>query len=154
MVSVHLSTKTNKQTVEAQRLVELIQEYFGVNSLSQIADYLVMAGDFNAATGHSQVVQIFVKAGLLDEPVPVDQLGDDTTNQPRSKRHDFVLQNQVLLNHHQPTVFYPPQTTTYPTGLVLDTRVFTPISAVYPAQEQDTGVDGMQHLAVVKDFAF
>ena len=40
----------------------------------------------------------------------------------------------------------------YPNGLVFDSRVFTPLSDVSPAQTGDSGVTGMQHMAVLKDF--
>ena len=37
-------------------------------------------------------------------------------------------------------------------GLVVDTRVFRPISALAPAKGADSGVPNMQHMAVVKDY--
>jgi hypothetical protein len=41
----------------------------------------------------------------------------------------------------------------YPSGLVVDTRVFTPLSAISPAQFFDSDERNvMQHMAVVRDF--
>ena len=43
-------------------------------------------------------------------------------------------------------------TSTFDDGLVVDTRVYTPLSDIAPAQEGDSGASGMQHMAVVRDF--
>ena len=44
-------------------------------------------------------------------------------------------------------------TVTRPNGLVFDTRVFTPLSSAPPALVGDSNPsDGMQHMAVVKDY--
>jgi hypothetical protein len=44
-------------------------------------------------------------------------------------------------------------TVTRPNGLVFDTRVFTPLSSAPPALVGDSDpADGMQHMAVVKDY--
>ena len=43
-------------------------------------------------------------------------------------------------------------TDAFTTGLVVDTRVFRPLEIIAPAQESDSGVTNMQHMAVVKDF--
>ncbi len=37
-------------------------------------------------------------------------------------------------------------------GLVVDTRVYSPISELSPAVAGDSGVSGMQHMAIIKDF--
>ncbi len=39
-----------------------------------------------------------------------------------------------------------------PTGLVLDSRVYTPLSEIAPAQSGDSGATNMQHMGVIKDF--
>ncbi|MEI9961581.1 MAG: hypothetical protein WDM76_10760 [Limisphaerales bacterium] len=39
---------------------------------------------------------------------------------------------------------------TFPTGLVFDSRVYTPLTDVPPVQSDDSGQ--AQHMAVVKDF--
>src|ERR1039457_6849019 len=50
------------------------------------------------------------------------------------------------------TVVFP--SNTFPNGLVFDSRVYTPLSDVPPVQFSDSGsLNGMQHMAVVKDFA-
>ena len=40
----------------------------------------------------------------------------------------------------------------FPSGLVFDSRVFTPLDKVPPVQLGDSGVQNMQHMAVVRDF--
>ena len=37
-------------------------------------------------------------------------------------------------------------------GLVVDTRVYTPLADLAPALATDSGATGMQHMAVVRDF--
>jgi hypothetical protein len=39
-------------------------------------------------------------------------------------------------------------------GLVFDSRVYTPLADVAPVVVGDSGAGGMQHMAVVRDFAF
>jgi hypothetical protein len=38
-------------------------------------------------------------------------------------------------------------------GLVFDSRVYTPLSDVAPVVVGDSGASGMQHMAVIRDFA-
>jgi len=37
-------------------------------------------------------------------------------------------------------------------GLVVDTRIYTPIADLAPALTGDSGAPSMQHMAVVRDF--
>ena len=43
-------------------------------------------------------------------------------------------------------------TSRFENGLVFDSRVFTPLSAVAPVQRGDSEAQNMQHMAVVRDF--
>jgi hypothetical protein len=42
----------------------------------------------------------------------------------------------------------------YPSGLVFDSRVYTPLSDVTPVLATDSAEPGMQHMPVVRDFVF
>jgi len=40
----------------------------------------------------------------------------------------------------------------FPTGLVVDSRVYSPITELSPVMTADSGAANMQHMAVVEDF--
>src|SRR5690606_9933677 len=63
--------------------------------------------------------------------------------------YDWVMEDADLGAHHAAIVLGG---RTYSGGLVFDSRVFTPLSAVAPVQSGDSGVSGMQHMGVLKDF--
>ena len=82
-------------------------------------------------------------------PYPVDNLGNDKTSGSRSKPHDWVmpspnlrsLETSVVIGGHS-----------FPTGLVVDSRVYTPLSEIAPVMATDSAASNMQHMAVVEDF--
>jgi hypothetical protein len=41
----------------------------------------------------------------------------------------------------------------FPNGLVFDSRVYTPLTDVAPIQKADSSALNMQHMPVVRDFA-
>jgi hypothetical protein len=43
-------------------------------------------------------------------------------------------------------------TSTFPAGLVADTRVYAPLWEIAPAQQGDSGASNMQHMGIIKDF--
>jgi hypothetical protein len=43
-------------------------------------------------------------------------------------------------------------TSTFPAGLVIDTRDYSPITDLSPARIGDSAASNMQHMGVVKDF--
>ena len=79
----------------------------------------------------------------------VDQDGLTGTNASRGKPYDWVLPDADLEAFHVPVVI---GAQSFPDGLVFDTRVYTPLDDVAPAQATDSGAPSMQHMAVVKDF--
>ncbi|MGL5019447.1 MAG: endonuclease/exonuclease/phosphatase family protein, partial [Luteolibacter sp.] len=144
-VSVHfLTTSSSERNAQATALVALIQANIPA------ADYLVVGGDFNtnsftetALNTLSSVVNIIGQ--------PNDQTGDTGTNASRSNPYDQVLPDPDL-NPLETAVIISGHGFTYPDGLVFDSRVFTPLSAVSPVRSGDSGASGMQHMAVIRDF--
>jgi hypothetical protein len=82
-------------------------------------------------------------------PYPADKNGNSNTNAARKKPYDAVLADSDLVAIQTPVVV---GSSTFSSGLVADTRVYTPISDLAPAQASDSGATNMQHMAVVKDF--
>ena len=91
------------------------------------------------------------KTFLSDNPVATDAVsgGDDTTNANRNKPHDYLFPSFSLTNYQTAVAF---SSQSFPKGLVFDSRVYSPLSDVSPVQSGDSGVTGMQHMPIVKDF--
>ena len=152
VISVHLSTKSDKRQIEARELLQYVGNYFGVSNVRDIPDYLVLGGDFNAGSRNSEVLWILKQEsnGLLwDQPIPVDHNGNSATNATRKSDHDYVLTNQLLLQCHVPLQI---GNQSFPNGLVFDSRVYKPLSDLAPVQSSDSGASYMQHMAVLKMF--
>jgi len=82
-------------------------------------------------------------------PFPVDQDGNDRTNEPRNQPYDWVLADPDLDALEVPTRIGDQE---FAAGLVFDSRVFSPLSEVAPVEAGDSGAPNMQHMAVVRDF--
>ncbi len=142
-VSLHLLTRSGSiRTREATQLVEYIQANVPE------ADYLVLGGDLNTNTRSEGAVST-LEAVVSTQHIPVDRDGKDGTNMARSKPYDWVLPDADLEALHIPVVL---ANQPFPDGLVFDTRVFTPISDLFPVLESDSGASQMQHMAVLRDF--
>ena len=143
-VSVHLlTTSASARDAEAQELVTDLQ------GLVPAGAYAVLAGDFNTASRSESCILTLAPVLATGGPYPADRNGNDMTNQPRNAPHDWVLVNPALQAFTVATVI---GTDGFAHGLVADTRVFDPIADLAPAQAGDSGVSGMQHMAVVRDF--
>lgn len=143
-ISVHLlgSSSTNR-SLQATQLIGLIDANVPASA------YLTLGGDFNTRDrGETAVVTL---GGMFNvaAPWPVDNDGNDLTNGPRDEPYDWVLADSDLDPFAIPTVIGQ---TTFSAGAVIDTRVYDPISEISPAMSTDSGVNGMQHMAVVRDF--
>jgi endonuclease/exonuclease/phosphatase family metal-dependent hydrolase len=146
-VSVHLwsgggATGRNR---EAGELVSYIQANV------PDGDYLVIGGDYNTdnhtescLSTLSQVVA-YSSAG----PHPADHNNNTGTNASRAKPYDRVLADGDLNAYRVPTVI---GSRTFPNGLVLDSRIYTPLSEIAPVQSGDSAATNMQHMGVVRDF--
>jgi endonuclease/exonuclease/phosphatase family metal-dependent hydrolase len=151
VVSLHLkassgSTEKVQRNTEATELVRLIE----ANVPS--GDYLALGGDLNT---YSRLASSEACIGTLSQvvvtsgPYPADQLGDGDTNLSRATPYDWVLADADLDPTRTAVVI---GNSSYPDGLVFDSRVYTPLTEVSPVLLGDSGVSGMQHMAVVKDF--
>ncbi len=143
-VSVHLLT--SKATVRAKQIVELVG-YIKQHVPQQ--DFLIVGGDLNTTSLSEQSLQGF--DGLLDRArVPVDQAGNGHTNSNRNKPYDRLFADFDLEPHHTAVAI---GAQAFVNGLVFDSRVYTPLINVTPAEQGDSGAESMQHMAIVRDFA-
>lgn len=147
VVSVHLKasnggTDQTRRAAEAAELKGLIQTNFPAHA------WIIVAGDMNIHDPSEGAVSTFATF-LGDSPVPADGPGDSDTNAARNERYDRVLLSFSLTNLLVPVVM---PSHTYVNGLVFDSRVYTNLTDVPPVAPGDSGVSGMQHMAVVRDF--
>ncbi|HEY3448749.1 MAG TPA: endonuclease/exonuclease/phosphatase family protein [Myxococcales bacterium] len=143
-VSLHLLTKdVNTRDAESISLVA------SVRARVPATDLLVVGGDFNT---DDNVERCYVTlSGLVDvaAPHPADQDGNIHTNITRVKDYDHVFAGPSLRAMQVATEI---GWSVYPAGLVLDSRVYTPLDEISPVLETDSAALNMQHMGVVKDF--
>jgi endonuclease/exonuclease/phosphatase family metal-dependent hydrolase len=142
-VSVHLlTTNFGDRAGEAQSLVGRLQAL-------PAGSLVVLGGDLNTSTRTESAItnlgQVFATAG----PYPVDQAGNQNTNTPRARPYDWVLATNALDSCQVPVTV---GATPFSSGLVFDSRVFTPLTDVPPVQVSDSDTP-LQHMAVVREFA-
>ncbi len=143
-ISVHLLTASaSVRNTEATALKNFI------TANVPAGDYLVVGGDFNTDTRTEAALTTLSAVVLTAAPYPVDQAGNGNTNASRAKPYDWVLVDGDLHAFRVPTLI---GSQSLANGLVFDSRVFTPLSAVTPVQSADSGATNMQHMAVVRDF--
>lgn len=145
VVSVHFKAGSSDASTRATQAADLrtrIQASFPAGAL------VVVAGDFNLQS-RSETALATLKSFLSDDPIPTDAVtgGNPNTNEPRSRPYDLVLPSPALRGHFTPLTLGE---RTFPNGLVFDSRVFAPLSAVAPVQPGDSGT--AQHMAVLKQF--
>jgi endonuclease/exonuclease/phosphatase family metal-dependent hydrolase len=144
VVSVHLLTaNASTRNGQATQLVGYLQANVAAG------DYVAVGGDFNTDNNSEPCLSTLSSLVANPSPYPADQKGNVNTNSSRGKPYDKVLVDSVLGSHRVATVV---GTSTYANGLVLDTRVYTPLSDVAPALLGDSSSSNMQHMGVVKDF--
>ncbi len=143
-ISVHLltSSSSNRQA-EASQLVSLINANVDDN------DYVTISGDFNTGSRTEAAVSTFSSVMTTSGPYPVDHRGNGGTNASRAKPYDWVLVSPDLHALSTSTVL---GTSTFPSGAVIDTRVYSPLSDIAPARSGDSGALQMQHMGIVRDF--
>jgi len=143
-VSVHLLTSSEaSRNLEATALVALVQ------AMVPAADYLVIGGDFNTDVRDEPCIATLGAVISTAGPDPVDMAGNPNSNAGRTKPYDRVLADGDLVPFQAPVVL---GSSTHTSGLVLDTRIYTPLADVAPALASDSSAPSMQHMAVVKDF--
>ncbi|MCA9514245.1 MAG: endonuclease/exonuclease/phosphatase family protein, partial [Myxococcales bacterium] len=145
-VSVHLKASSSDASQRVGEANELLA-YLAANVPA--ADYVVLGGDFNTYSRGEGAVVALGAYFATGAPWPVDNLGNDGTSTNRDHPYDWVLPDEDLAPLAIPTVV---GTSTWPDGVVVDTRVYTPLSDLAPALAGDSGAASMQHMAVVRDF--
>jgi Endonuclease/Exonuclease/phosphatase family len=141
-VSVHLrTTSAGERLAEATELVAYIKGQVPAN------DLLALGGDFNTDNRTEACVNKLGELFVTASPYPRDQQNNTNTNNGRNKPYDWLLADPDL----------DPFSTTlsvgssnFPDGLVFDSRVFTPLSAVAPVLVNDSS--SFQHMGVARDF--
>ena len=142
VVSVHLLTSSaTERGIEAANLKALIQANFPSNA------WIVVGGDFNTDSRTESPTMTTFDSYLSDYPIPVDNNGNSDTSQNRNHPHDYVLPSFSLTNIETASVF---PSHSFPSGLVFDSTVYTPLSDVSPVLYGDS--TNAQHMAVLKDF--
>ncbi|MDR0966240.1 MAG: hypothetical protein LBM75_07055 [Myxococcales bacterium] len=149
VIGVHLSTTANKRAASAEDLSEEIAT-LGIPA----GDFLVIGGDFNTKKRTDQALVRLSDWVTIDtqSTCPIDQQGNDGTNANRDHPYDALYGNEAI-GALQIPVDIPGAASLSARGLVFDSRVFTPLTAVAPVKKNDSGADQMQHMAVIKDFA-
>jgi endonuclease/exonuclease/phosphatase family metal-dependent hydrolase len=143
-VSVHLLTSGSpKRATEATALVNELRGVVGAD------DFLVIGGDFNTGSRTEPCVRTLGQLVETKAPYPADQAGKNPTNASRKEPYDWVMVNKKLAAFQMPTVV---GASSFPAGLVFDSRVYTPLADVAPVLKSDSAAMNMQHRAVVKDF--
>ncbi len=142
-VSVHLLTDGARRPNQARALAAFIQKNV------PDGDYLIIGGDFNTDNMGDQTFVRLKPVVEIPTKLPADASGQTGTNAKRKKPYDQLLADRDLQALRTPVAI---GTARYENGLVFDTRVFNPLSAVAPAQRGDSGAPSMQHMAVVRDF--
>ncbi|MDB6121258.1 MAG: hypothetical protein JWQ71_251 [Pedosphaera sp.] len=147
VVSVHLKASSSSASMRANEAVTVksnILANFPANA------WVVLGGDLNISSS-GEAALATMKTYLSDTPIPTDAEsgGDADTNAGRSSRYDYVFPSFNLSSNEIPAKV---GSHTFSNGVVFDSRVYTPLSDVSPVQSGDSGVTGMQHMGVIKDF--
>lgn len=144
-VSVHLSSGggSSVRNAQATDLRALIQ------ANKQATDHVVIGGDFNTDSRSESCLSTLSSVVVTASPWPVDQNGVGGTNASRAKPYDWVAPGSSLAALSTPLVV---GANSFANGLVFDSRVYNPLSAVSPVEEDDSGATNMQHMAVMRAF--
>ena len=148
-ISVHLkassgSTNASRRQIQAETLQTLVEQYVPADA------YLVVGGDLNTRSYAESCLDVLGEFVDVLDPRPADQAGDPDTNSGRSSPYDWVMAEDELDVLEVPTTL---GSVSFSNGLVFDSRVYNPLSEVAPVQSGDSGVSGMQHMAVLRTFA-
>lgn len=142
-VSVHLLTSSGtSRNAQASEIVTYVK------SKAPSGTYVVVGGDFNTAARDESCINTFSELFATSGPYPA-YAGNENTSANRSKPYDWVLPSTLLDTLKTPMKI---GSNTFASGLVFDTRVYTPLSEVPPAVSGDSAASEMQHMAVARDF--
>lgn len=144
VISVHfLTSNAGDRNLDARTIVQRLDG--GVSPY----DYVLLGGDFNTNTFSEVAFTTLASRFKTSGPHAADQSGNTGTNRNRDKPYDHVFASPCLAATQVPTVL---GTSTFMNGAVIDTRVYSPLSDIAPAQFGDSNSTNMQHMGVVKDF--
>lgn len=145
-VSLHLLTSgATERDTEAKQVVMYVQANVPPG------DFLVIGGDFNTNVTNEAAIVDLSASVVASPPFPADQNANAFTSINRNRPHDWVLANAGLQALAIPLVI---GSSTYASGLVFDSRVYTPLAEVAPVMMTDSAANQMQHMPVVRDFNF
>ena len=143
-VSVHLSAKKEEmRTEEARALAGFVKEN------AKPGERVVIGGDFNLRNLSEETLKELGAVVVVPDVLPSDAAGNFHTNSPRNRPYDWVLVDPATQRLCSPVKIAGLE---FSSGLILDSRVFTPLDAVPPVQAGDSTAPQMQHMAVVRDF--
>ncbi|MDP8235227.1 MAG: hypothetical protein P9M08_02480 [Candidatus Erginobacter occultus] len=163
-VSVHLKADAGEESVrlqQAQGIKTYIEDYIAGQSFT---GYVVVGGDLNAEQQYEWCMQTFATFLKPWTYRPQDRLGNEETNQSRTKPYDWILPNQ-LLDDHQSTLIIGAESYGYQDGIVFDSHVFSrsapgptpgpadPLWNLPPVLYGDSWSTVMDHMAVMKSFS-
>jgi endonuclease/exonuclease/phosphatase family metal-dependent hydrolase len=144
VVSVHLHSKGgNSRENQATALAEIIRRKVPAGAL------LVIGGDLNTRGTDERCFARLARVVVIPAKAPDDGFGNIATNAPRNRPYDWVLASPALDRHAVPVMLAGRRS---PHGLVFDSRVFEPLDRLPPVQRGDSGLNFMQHMAVLRDF--
>lgn len=143
-VSVHLLTSSpRKRNREAHEVISYVRHNI------PDGDYLVVGGDLNTNSRGESTIETLGQELITEGPYPEDHEANGNTNAPRNKPYDWVLVDPQLDALEIPVAI---GASSFEHGLVVDTRVYSPLSEISPARAGDSGARNMQHMAVIRDF--
>ncbi len=143
-ISLHLLTSGGtERAAEADAVVAKIK------ATVPASDYVILGGDFNTSSRTEPCITTLSNIVVTAAPYPVDRTGNDNTSLARKKPHDWLLAGHGFASLAVPTVFGEHS---FPSGLVFDSRVYSPLAEVAPIQARDSDSVNTQHMPVVRDF--
>jgi endonuclease/exonuclease/phosphatase family metal-dependent hydrolase len=143
-VSIHLKTSGSAtRNTEATTLVAFVKANVPAT------DFLVIGGDLNVGNSNEPALAAFAEVAAVRGPAPVDQARNDKTNASRSRRYDWLMASPNLEALRMPARI---GASTYCDGLVVDSRVYSPLVEIAPVASGDSNSANMQHMPVVRDF--
>lgn len=148
--SVHLSTNQGLRQSSAIALADAIQD-MGIPE----DDYVAIGGDFNSSDYRDKALVALKNSDVVAmdtaNDCPIDQDGRAGTDAGRTKIFDGIYTSANLKKLLVQVEIGEAEGLTK-RGLVFDSQVFEPLSAVAPVLKKDSGATNMQHMGVVKDY--
>lgn len=120
-----------------------------IKSVSQAHDHVIVGGDFNTKTPSERAIKEFCVFVCQKAHARTTQ-GSYTTSMGGTYPYDWIFVSPSMQARMIPVQFGQ---LAFPDGLVFDSTSFPSLNLVPPILKSDSRAPGMQHLAVIKDFA-